>query len=135
MTETSERDRLLEAVNNLTTEVRGLRTMLHREYPKRGEMRRIVRSRVFNYFLVAILVLLAAQAMTMTTISHCFLNASVSEGAPVGCSAMPGYDQAVNQNQTRLGRFYELSDQIERNRLKTAELELEIEKLKQNKQQ
>lgn len=132
MAEASERDKLLEAVNELAAEVRGLRSVLRKEYPKRGEMRRTVRTRVVNYFLVALMVLLVAQAMTMTTISHCFLNASASNGAPIGCSAMPGYDQAVEQNQTRLGRFYELSNQIESNRLKVTELELEIEKLKKN---
>lgn len=131
MAETSEQDRLLEAVTSLTNEVRGLSTMLGREYPKRTEMRRTLRNRGINYLLVVLLILLIAQAMTATTISHCFLNADVSQRAPFGCSAMPGYDQAVEQNQTRLSRFFELSNQIESNRLKITELELELEKLKQ----
>lgn len=128
----SSRDELLTAVRELTTEVKNLRSTLHSDYPKRAEVKAVMRRKTVTYGLTILLVLIMAQVMTITTVSHCFLISAPQ--VPVGCSIIPGYNDAIKQSEERLKRFYEISGHIEDNRLKIAELELEIEKLKQERQ-
>lgn len=133
-----EEKSLLGAVHDLTTEVKALRELLTKDYPKRAEVREDGRQKVRQLIVFTLVTLLLAQLMTMTTISTCFLNAS--DRAPSACNAMPGYRGAVEQGQIRLQRFYELANSIEENKVrseeakaKVAELEIELEKLKQKR--
>lgn len=123
---------LLGAVRELTGEVKRLRTMLNEEYPKRVEVRAVMRRKTISYGLTILMVLVAAQIMTMTTVGHCFLISTANP--PFGCTLIPGYSAALKQGDERLRRFYEISENIEDNRVKIAELELEIEKLKTERQ-
>lgn len=119
---------LLSAVRELTGEVKSLRKMLAEEYPKRTEMKAVMRRRALIYTAVITLILATAQAMTITTVSHCFLVSSTTP--PFGCTIIPGYEQAMKQGDERLKRFQQVNAEMESNRIKLAELELEIEKLK-----
>lgn len=119
---------LLTAVRELTEEVKSLRTMLAVEYPKRTEMKSAMRRRAFTYLAVILLILTTTQAMTITTVSHCFLVSSTNP--PFGCTVIPGYQDAMKQGEERLRRFQQMNSEVESNRIKLAELELEIEKLK-----
>lgn len=133
-----EEKTLLGAVHDLTTEVKALRELLTKEYPKRTEVKEDGRQKVRQLIAFTIVTLFIAQLMTMTTISTCFLNASGK--APSACNAMPGYRGAVEQGQVRLNRFYELANSIEENKARSEEakarvtqLEIELEKLKQQR--
>lgn len=128
MTKPTEQS-LLAAVNILTDEVRSLRLILAQEYPKRAEVASEGRRRALRYLGATLAILMLAQFMTITTISYCFLGNNIE--IPAACKLIPGYTQAVERGTGQLETFYYLQEQTSSNRAKIAELELEIEKIKQ----
>ncbi len=119
---------LTEAVNALIVEVRGLNDRLA-FYSPREEVRKDGRKRAWRFFASAMGAVLVAQALTMSTISYCFLDASATYHP--ACSIMPGYTESYEQNQIRLARFNLLLEQIDVNRQDIKRQDLEIEVLKQ----
>lgn len=124
-----ERDALTAAVNDLIEEVRALNAKLA-NYPPRDEVRRDGRRRGWRFLGFAIAIILAAQLMTMTTISYCFLDASGEGGRHGACDVLPGYSEAMQQNEIRLARFEMLLTTIEKNKAEIARLNAEVEQIK-----
>ena len=104
------RDELLGAVLTLVDEVKILNEKLAL-YAPRDEVKRNLRLGIFRALALGFVVLLLSQAMTMTTISACFLNATGN--APKACGMMPGYSSAIQQNNIRFERFSLLLEGLE----------------------
>lgn len=120
------RDDLTQAVHALLEEVKGLRGQLSL-YAPRDEVRREGRSRAWRFLAFAVAIVIVAQAMTMTTISYCFLDAN-NRHKPL-CDAMPGYAQSVDQNEIRLGRFEKVLGAIESNGKRIDDIERRLDAL------
>lgn len=104
---------LLEAVRGLTREVIGLRNRLDTLYAPREEVKRESRRRAWRFLGFAVVFILIAQMLTMSTISYCFLDSGRQSADSKFCSLMPGYDQAVSQGADRIARFESLLTGIE----------------------
>lgn len=133
-----EESDLLEAVRSLTREVVGLRERLDTLYAPREEVKRESRRRAWRFLGFAVIFILLAQAMTMSTISYCFLSATNQRSH--FCHLMPGYGQAVDQSNIRLARFEKILNSIEatnataeENRKKVAEIDQRLSKLEKQK--
>lgn len=124
----AEQASLLEAVKGLTQEVRSLRSVLARDYPKREEVTSESRRRAIKYMAASVAILLLAQIMTITTISSCFLG-DVSN-PPGACKLIPKYSGSVKQSNQTMNEFLRLRAESAENRAKVAQLELEVERLK-----
>jgi hypothetical protein len=107
------RDELLvEAVNTLMAEVRKLNEQVS-QFPKREEVRSESRTRAWRFLGFAVAIIMASQLLTMSLVSYCFLDANSTH--KMACNAMPGYAEAMQQNNIRLGRFELLLTNIESN--------------------
>jgi hypothetical protein len=121
-----DKDELLGAVLTLVSEVRDLNEKLAL-YAPRTEVRSTLRSSAWRFFALAVVVILISQVLTMTTISYCFLNAN--SNARAACTVMPGYGEAVRQNNVRLSRFDLLLGGLERTNNTAAQNDERLDKL------
>lgn len=126
----AKEDDLVTAVRSLIEEVKLLNQKMAL-YAPREEVRRDSRQRAWRFFGFAVVVIVLAQLLSMSTISYCFLNTS-SQNKPM-CSVMPGYNAALRDGEVRLARFELLTTTIDRNRLQIAELQARVDKLESQK--
>jgi hypothetical protein len=105
-----DRDELLAAVQTLISEVKELNDKMAL-YAPREEVRKTFRTGAWRFLAGAVAIILISQMITTTMISYCFLNATGERRA--ACTFIPGYGQAVEQNDIRLNRFALLLDGLE----------------------
>lgn len=117
------RDELVDAVNSLLLEVKQLNVRMG-DFPKREEVRHESRTRAWRFLAFAVAIVFASQLITMSLVSYCFLDANSSEKP--ACNVMPGYHEAMNQNNVRLGRFEMLLRTIESNQSSIIETQADI---------
>lgn len=115
---------LVGAVKELMAEVRKLNEQM-KHFPRREEVQVDGRKRAWRFLAFAVTIILAAQLITMTLISYCFLDANSTH--KMACSAMPGYVEAMEQNDIRLGRYGSLLDTIEKNQQRIMDNQKDIE--------
>lgn len=127
------RDELVAAVNSLMVEVRSLNERMT-EFPRREEVRQESRSRAWRFLAFAVAIVLASQLITMTLVSYCFLDANSTN--KMACAVMPGYSEAMEQNDIRLGRFDLLlrsiadnQEQLKKNQEDIINMQKQIDKL------
>lgn len=120
------RDELIAAVNSLMMEVKQLNIKME-DFPRREEVRKESRARAWRFLAFAVSIVLASQLITMTLVSYCFLDAN-SASKPT-CNVMPGYHEAMEQNDIRLARFDLLLRTIESNQNSISATQLEIQSL------
>lgn len=120
------RDELIAAVRSLITEVQGLSKKLSL-YAPREEVTRESRKRAWRFFSLAVVIVLVSQMLTTTMISYCFLDANNTH--KIACNIIPGYGEAVEQNEVRLGRFERLLTGIESTGDRLDKIEERLDKL------
>jgi len=120
------RDELIAAVRSLIKEVQGLSEKLSL-YAPREEVSRESKMRAWRFFSLAVAIIIASQMLTTTMISYCFLDANNTH--KVACNAIPGYGEAVEQNEVRLGRFESLLTGVERTSDRLDRIEERLDKL------
>lgn len=129
MTSTSpseEASELLGEVRRLIVQVQQVNSKLEL-YAPREEVVRDSKLRAWRFLAFAVAIILITQAMTMTTISYCFLDAN-GDARPF-CSTMPGYSEAVQQNDVRLDRFERLLGGIENSQNQLDDIDRRLDQL------
>lgn len=122
------RDELVAAVNALRIEVKALNEKIQ-ERPVRAEVSRDGRNRAWKFFGFAAVVILVSQMINMNLVSYCFLDAN-GASKPI-CNSIPGYGEAMRQNDIRLGRFEFVVGAIEENQRTLAETQETIRRLQE----
>lgn len=91
---------------------------------------RISNTRWLALLLFIPVMFLVSSAVTISTISHCFLNERVSNGSlPASCQLIPGYEKALTQNKEIYTEFERLRGVTDSNKARIDELEKKIEEL------
>ena len=119
---------LLEAVRTLVREVEELSQRLSRDYPTKEQVQHEGRLRAAKMLGFGIVIIIAANLLTIQTISYCFLS-------PIGtnhsaCNYIPGYENTLKTGNERLARFNLLLEQIKTNQEDIKELQQQVNTLK-----
>lgn len=126
----AQHDDLVQAVRSLIEEVKLLNQKMAL-YAPREEVKRDSRQRAWRFFGFAVIVVVLAQMLSMSTISYCFLDANADRKP--ACGVMPGYNTALKEGEVRLARFELLVTTIDKNRLEIEELQARVDKLESKK--
>ncbi len=123
---------LLASVRELVKEVDTLSRRLREDYPTKTEVRHEGRMRVLKSLVFGICIVVAANLVTIQTISYCFL-APAGETRP-RCNLIPGYKSTQEVGNERLARFELLLNQIETNQNAIMDLQERVGELERQGQ-
>jgi hypothetical protein len=127
---TGDTSLLVHEVQRLVTLVTALNNRMT-QFPDREEVKHEGRSRMIKALVFGVVLILVAQLLTLMTVSYCFLTPQPGDPHRVLCSAIPGYNKALDDGQTRLDRFQLLLGQIALNKKLNREQDIRLEILEQ----
>lgn len=108
-------EQLLRTVQELRRDIASLASALDRDYMKRDEIRRNYTPRdvAWRRFRMLVLVVVGSLFLSyfgaITTVSACFLDQPPHASV---CSAIPGYDESMEDNERIMKEFQKIQDML-----------------------